>query len=203
MLSFLDARYRDVADYLAAGGPVMLPLALVSLAMWLLIADRLMYFRRLHRKNMSRREAADHIRRNRRPDPARYQGVVFSLVDRFLQRRGGKPEIDRFILEETAMTIDHRLDDHLNTIKVLSRLAPLLGLLGTVTGMIDTFEVLTLFGTGNPNGMASGISEALITTETGLVVAIPGFYMQSFLDRRARNLKQTLRNAGFHLRRTL
>lgn len=202
-MDFFYTQYRLVMDYLSAGGPVMLPLAGVCLAMWLLIANRLLFFRDLHRNNMSRKEAAAHIRENRPPDAAQYRGAVFFLVDQFLRRRKGDREIDKFILDETVMVIRRHLDHYLEVIRVLATLAPLLGLLGTVTGMINTFEVLTLFGTGNPRGMASGISEALITTETGLVVAIPGLYMQGFLARRARNQKQAIRLAGHYLRKHL
>ena len=62
---------------------------------------------------------------------------------------------------------------------------PILGLLGTVNGMIFTFTVMQLFGTGNANGLAGGISEALVTTMAGLVCAVPGLYFSSDLDRRA------------------
>jgi hypothetical protein len=63
---------------------------------------------------------------------------------------------------------------------VLAAVAPLLGLLGTVTGMIATFDVLAVFGTGNAKAMAGGISEALITTQTGLLVALPDFTCKGF-----------------------
>ena len=88
-------------------------------------------------------------------------------------------------------------------IRVLIAICPLLGLLGTVTGMITTFDVLAVFGTGNAKAMAGGISEALITTQTGLLVAIPGLYMKGFLERRARRLQQRIAAVGYHLRRQL
>jgi biopolymer transport protein ExbB len=79
----------------------------------------------------------------------------------------------------------------------------LLGLLGTVTGMMATFDVLAVFGTGNSKAMANGISEALVTTQSGLLVAIPGLYMKSFLQQRAETVQQRLVLAGFYLRRHL
>lgn len=202
-MSFFYSQYQMVSDYLSAGGPVTLPLALVCLVMWLLIANRILFFRHLTRNNMSPRVAADLIRENRLPDAAQYQGAVFSLVNEFLKRRKANRAIDKFILHETEIRIRRSLDAYLEIIRVLAALAPLLGLLGTVTGMINTFEILTLFGTGNPKGMAGGISEALITTETGLVVAIPGLYLQAFLARRARNQKQMVRITGHYLRKHL
>ena len=65
------------------------------------------------------------------------------------------------------------IEKHLPTLKSLGALAPLLGLLGTVTGMISLFEVITSYGTGDPKLLAGGIAEALVTTEFGLIVAIP------------------------------
>ncbi|WP_300675074.1 MotA/TolQ/ExbB proton channel family protein, partial [Desulfoluna sp.] len=70
--------------------------------------------------------------------------------------------------------------------------APLLGLLGTVSGMITTFDVIALFGTGNARAMAGGISESLITTQSGLSVAIPGMFMGVLLTRRSRRLAAKL-----------
>jgi biopolymer transport protein ExbB len=80
------------------------------------------------------------------------------------------------------------LSRHLTIIAVMAGIAPLLGLLGTVLGMIETFDVIALFGTGNAKAMAGGISVALITTQTGLLVAIPGLFLSGVLSRRARHL---------------
>ncbi|MFO7840285.1 MAG: MotA/TolQ/ExbB proton channel family protein [Desulfosalsimonadaceae bacterium] len=181
----------------------MIPLAGVSLVMWLLIIDRILFYRRLYRRNMNAPTAWAHIRENRMPDPKRYRGAVSLLVARFLARRSNERRLDRFILDETVLTLNRSLTDHLAVIGVLAAIAPLLGLLGTVMGMIDTFDILAVFGTGNAKGMAGGISEALVTTQTGLMVAIPGLYMKGFLDRRARNLKQRISRVGYYLRRRL
>ena len=82
-------------------------------------------------------------------------------------------------------------------------MAPLLGLLGTVVGMIATFQMITLFGTGDPRMMAGGISTALVTTVMGLVVAIPLTLLHSYLQARARALIQVLEEqaAGMIARR--
>lgn len=203
MIDLLITHYLRLEEYLRAGGVTMLPLALVSVGMWLLIVERALFFRRLHLKNMPLQKALAHIRDNRLPDPNQYRGAVSLLVARFIQRRSFERMLDRFILDETVVTINRSLNDHLAVIGVLAAIAPLLGLLGTVTGMIGTFDVLSVFGTGNAKGMAGGISEALITTQTGLLVAIPGLYMKGFLDRRARILQQRVARAGYYLRRQL
>jgi biopolymer transport protein ExbB len=206
MISAIDLM-RECAlklnDYLQTGGVVMLPLVGVSLIMWLLIMDRAIFFRRMHRRNMSHRTALSHVRENRMPDPGQYSGAVSLLVARFIPARSGTPNLDRFILDETVMLLNRSLSDYLALIGVLAAVAPLLGLLGTVTGMIATFDVLSVFGTGNAKAMAGGISEALITTQTGLLVAIPGLYMKGFLERRARTLQQRISAVGLFLRRKL
>ncbi len=96
-------------------------------------------------------------------------------------------KLDEAVLRETP-----RLERGITTIRVLSVIAPLLGLLGTVTGMIRTFQMITLFGTGDPKLMAGGISEALVTTMLGLIVAIPLMFLASLLRERARELTEIL-----------
>ncbi len=96
-------------------------------------------------------------------------------------------KLDEVILRETAP-----IETGLSFIKVLYVVAPLLGLLGTVVGMIATFQMITLFGTGDPRMMAGGISTALVTTVLGLVVAIPLTLLHSFLQGKAKTLIQVL-----------
>lgn len=86
-------------------------------------------------------------------------------------------KLDEAILKETPA-----LERFLTTVKLISAVAPLFGLLGTVTGMIETFQAITLFGTGDPSQMAGGISAALMTTVEGLVVAIPTLMLHSFVS---------------------
>ena len=96
-------------------------------------------------------------------------------------------KLDEAILRETAP-----LETGLALLKVLYVVAPLIGLLGTVVGMIETFQQITLYGTGDPSMMAGGISMALITTVLGLVVAIPLTIIHSLLQSRSRSLIQIL-----------
>ena len=78
------------------------------------------------------------------------------------------------------------INDNMNLIATCVALCPLLGLLGTVTGIINTFKMITVFGTGDPKTLSGGISEALITTKFGLVVAIPSLIIHAFLSRTAK-----------------
>jgi len=96
-------------------------------------------------------------------------------------------KLDEAILRESAP-----LETGLSFIKVLYVVAPLLGLLGTVVGMIATFQMITLFGTGDPRMMAGGISTALVTTVLGLVVAIPLTLLHAFLQGKSKALIQVL-----------
>jgi biopolymer transport protein ExbB len=96
-------------------------------------------------------------------------------------------KLEEQVLKETA-----KIEGYLWLVKVVSAVAPLMGLLGTVTGMINTFQIITLFGTGDPKMMASGISEALVTTMLGLIAAIPLVLMHSLLASMARGVTNVL-----------
>jgi len=96
-------------------------------------------------------------------------------------------KLDDAILKELPS-----LERGINFIKLLSSVAPLLGLLGTVTGMIVTFQAITLFGTGDPKLMAGGISQALVTTVLGLTAAIPLVLLHSIAQTRSRSIQQIL-----------
>jgi len=91
-------------------------------------------------------------------------------------------------LQEAILGEIPRIERFLSTLGMLAAIAPLLGLLGTVTGMINTFHVITTYGTGDPRMMSSGISEALVTTMLGLSVAIPIMLAHTFLSRRVETL---------------
>jgi len=87
-------------------------------------------------------------------------------------------------IQETFLHEFPKLERFLPSIRMLSSVAPILGLLGTVTGIIATFDMITVVGGGKPRLLAGGISEALITTATGLIIAIPGLLAHSFLSGR-------------------
>ena len=88
------------------------------------------------------------------------------------------------VMYETLLTTQPKLERFLNIIALTAAIAPLLGLLGTVTGIIKTFKLMNLFGAGDPKPLISGISEALITTELGLVLAIPALILHALLSRK-------------------
>lgn len=94
------------------------------------------------------------------------------------------PENMRRGIQETASVVIHDLERYLNTLGTIAAIAPLLGLLGTVVGMIKVFSQIMLHGAGNAALLAGGISEALITTASGLTVAIPTLVMHRYFQRR-------------------
>ncbi|MFN2356014.1 MAG: MotA/TolQ/ExbB proton channel family protein, partial [Desulfopila sp.] len=155
----IDSLYSGwlrLGDYMQTGGLVMWPLAAISIVMWLLIVERVFFVRRLNRKGMSFQIAWQHVQDGLIPNPRQYGGAVSLLVSRFIGARSGDDRMDCHILDETVMCLNRSLFTNLSIIGVLAAVAPLLGLLGTVTGMIATFDVLAVFGTGNAKAMAGG-----------------------------------------------
>lgn len=116
-------------------------------------------------------------------------GRVFIAAE---QDKSANTDNLELILDEAITREIPVLEKGLSMIKLLAAVAPLLGLLGTVTGMIATFQSISLFGTGDPKLMASGISQALVTTMLGLCVAIPLLFLHSLVSSRSRTLVQIL-----------
>ena len=114
------------------------------------------------------------------------------LMQVFQKYQNSDMETLEMKLDETILKSTPKLERGISTIKILSAVAPLLGLLGTVTGMIATFQSITLFGTGDPKLMAGGISTALITTVLGLICAIPLLLLHNFVSTRSKSLIQIL-----------
>ena len=104
-------------------------------------------------------------------------------------------------LEEIYLSEEGKIDKMGAMILVFAAVAPLLGLLGTVTGMISTFDIITEFGTGDPKLLSSGISEALVTTELGLIVAIPSLLLGNMLNGWADNIKGELESLILRLQK--
>ena len=180
-------------EYFRQGGWIMLPLVATSVVLWTMIVDRWREFTVLGRGDLDTKEiialASGHRQAPEIPE-GHNVGLRVRLVREFLKERSGVVRLDRKILGQVSLQLQQSLDARLAAIAVLAAVAPLLGLLGTVLGMIETFEVISVFGTGNSRAMASGISIALITTQTGLLVAIPGMLMSNRLNRTAQRLKR-------------
>ncbi len=123
-----------------------------------------------------------HLRSLRESSPLG-RVLAAALVNRHHPR-----EIMKEAVEDTGRHVAHELERYLNTLGTIAGISPLLGLLGTVLGMIKVFTTITTQGVGNPGALAGGISEALITTAAGLVVAIPSLMFYRYLRGRVDEL---------------
>jgi biopolymer transport protein ExbB len=135
------------------------------------------------------RKVAAQKKNSNRPDKGNPLGRVLSVAKE-------NPDVDRekleLLLDEAVLRETSKLESWIWLVKVVSVVAPLMGLLGTVTGMIKTFQAITLFGAGDPRMMAGGISEALVTTMQGLVTAIPMVLIHSALTYNTKQIVDTL-----------
>ena len=151
----------ELREFFEAGGPVLWGILLVTMIMWTLIIERFWYFKNLM-------PALSDKALNKWSNISN-KGDWFSMRIR-----------DQIISEVSGETRKFLL-----TIETMMQILPLLGLLGTVVGMIKVFDVMTFFGTGNARLMASGVSQATIPTMAGLVAAISGVYIANLLKRKA------------------
>lgn len=109
-----------------------------------------------------------------------------------LANRNTEREIMKEAIEEVGRQVVHELERYLNALGTVALITPLMGLLGTVIGMIKVFTVITVQGVGNPEVLADGISQALITTATGISVAIPALLFYRYFQRRVDDLVITM-----------
>ena len=190
----------SIAEYLAMGGWVMLPLVMLAFLLALLISERVLFYWELSRNDITPDRLIDLLEENSMPGSNR-SGICNQLLQLFLGAKKRYGKLDMMIIEEITKGFIPELTKNLLIIAALTKAAPLLGLLGTVSGMITTFNVMNIFGTGNAKAMSGGISEAMITTQFGLVVAIIGIYVSMILTRRARHFETLVREIGVHIMR--
>lgn len=170
---------RERVDQGGIVGYVTIALGLLGL---LVVAQRLIVLGVVGRK-MKTQASRDE------PDAGNPLGRVIAA---YHENRAADVETLELKLDEAILREVPALERGITLIRVVSVVAPLLGLLGTVTGMIQVFEAITLFGAGDPRLMADGISQALVTTVIGLVVAIPMTLLHSFVSSRSKALVQIL-----------
>ena len=118
------------------------------------------------------------------------------VIEKLIEQSANAADQVEETLYEQLMAVQARAGSMLPVIAVTAATSPLLGLLGTVSGMIATFNLITVFGSGDPKPLAGGISEALVTTLFGLIVAIPALVLHAFLSRRAQGIVQTTERLG-------
>jgi len=159
-MTALSNNFFNIRVLMESGGTVLWLILLASILMWTLIAERYLFVYRVYPDSVKKMVSEWQQRPERQSWSA-------------LQIRAGMIAQARASLKRYLMFI-----------KTLTAALPMLGLLGTVDGMIQTFDVLTVFGTGNARGMAGGISVALITTMAGLLTALSGLYFSTELETR-------------------
>ena len=152
---------ETIRDFVEMGGDVLFVIGLLTLFMWALIFERLVYIRGGHKKIVAAaitiwENRTDHSSWNAHQIRTRLISIVASHMER-----------------------------NIPMIQTCVALCPLLGLLGTVTGMIEVFEVMAISGSSNPRSMAAGVSKATIPTMAGMVAALSGIAMSTYLQRKA------------------
>ena len=157
LANFFDA----IRGFIELGGDVLWAIMAVLLMMWTLIIERYWYFFRVL--------------------PGRRREVLAAWRERGDSRSWYAGRVK----EELISSVSLEMRRNVRTIQTLIAVCPLLGLLGTVTGMVAVFDVMAFFGTGNARAMAAGVSQATIPTMAGMVAALSGLYFGSFLERKA------------------
>jgi biopolymer transport protein ExbB len=166
----------ELRAFLERGGDVLLVIGAVTMLMWTFILERLWYFRMGHPKEVARvlqcwRARAEHV--------------------------SWYAEQERTLL---VSEVGEKLSESVGMIRTLIALCPMLGLLGTVTGMIEVFDVMAISGSGNTRAMASGVSKATIPTMAGMVAALSGMMliqqMERFVDHQTQSTDDRLEATG-------
>ena len=176
-------------EIIYAGGWLMAPIILCSVLSLAIIAER---FWALRRSNVVPpgvgKQVEDWAARpeldQRHIDQLRAGSAMGRVLAAALANRHRSRDLIKEAVEDTGRHVVHQLERFLNTLGTIAGISPLLGLLGTVIGMIKVFSAILAHGVGNANQLAGGISEALITTAAGLTVAIPSFFFYRYFKGR-------------------
>lgn len=183
---------RQLLSMIEQGGWIMWPIIASSLVVWWLGLWKLFSLLQLSRaRRCFLRMWEHHGSMERVTGDGRYDCLLQFCRTTKITATSFSWRFREFLLETSGM-----INDGFSTIAVWVSVAPLLGLLGTVVGMIETFRVITVFGAGNPSLTAEGISIALLTTEAGLTVAFPGMLLYTFVQNRKNGLMRRIRSDG-------
>lgn len=180
-------------EIIQAGGWLMLPIILCSVLAVAITIERLWT---LQRQRVLPKDLAERVwgwARDRQLDTKHLDILAANspmgqVLAAGLAGRGRDREVLKEKVQDTGRHVVHELERYLNTLGTIAAISPLLGLLGTVIGMVKVFTAITTAGVGNPGVLAGGISEALITTAAGLSVAIPTLIAYRYLRGRVDSL---------------
>jgi biopolymer transport protein ExbB len=184
--SILDALVASVGTFsrerIDQGGPIGYTILVIGAIGVLLVIERMITLTIVSNK----------VRAQMKSDTINTGNPLGRVLKVYDENRGVDVETLELKLDEAILKELPSLERFLSTLKLIAAVAPLLGLLGTVTGMIETFQSIVLFGTGDPKMMASGIATALVTTMEGLWIAIPTVLLHSFVSSRSQGVVQVL-----------
>lgn len=167
-MPLLTDALASIQDFIDLGGDVLWAIMVTLLLMWTFILERLWYFYQVHPRQMKR--------------------IISAWNDRADSTSWYAKRIREQMISEQSLNLKRNI----GLIKTLIAICPLLGLMGTVTGMVSVFDVMTFSGTGNARAMAAGVSKATIPTMAGMVAALSGVYFGTFLEHRARTETERL-----------
>jgi biopolymer transport protein ExbB len=182
-----------VLELVQAGGWLMLPIIACSVIALAIIAERIWSLRvnRVLPKNLVaqvwRWEKINQLN-DQHLQELQGGSPLGCILSSGIMNRSQERDVMKESIEDTGRHVVHELERYLNSLGTIAAITPLLGLLGTVIGMIKVFATITTQGVGNPGALASGISEALITTAAGLSVAIPTLMFYRYFRGRVRML---------------
>jgi biopolymer transport protein ExbB len=160
--------FDAIQGFMERGGDVLFLILIVTFLMWMLIIERLWYFRAVFKKDASKVINAWEERRERKSWHA--HKIRIAMI--------------------SQVSID--LNKNIKLIQTLVAICPLVGLLGTVTGMIEVFDVMAIMGSGNARAMAGGVSKATIPTMAGMVAALSGVFVSTYIERKAKRESEKL-----------
>jgi len=193
-----------VLEIIFAGGWLMVPIILCSILALTIIAERLWALRRsqvvpVGLGGQVEEWAARHELDRRHIEQLMSGSALGRVLAAALVNRHRPRELIKEAVEDTGRHVVYRLERFLNTLGTIAGISPLLGLLGTVIGMIKVFSTILEQGVGNANVLAGGISEALITTAAGLTVAIPSFFFYRYFKGRVEEYVVSMEEQAINL----
>ncbi|MCW5725267.1 MAG: MotA/TolQ/ExbB proton channel family protein [Maricaulaceae bacterium] len=160
-MDFFEAAMLGLREFLDRGGPVLVAIMMSTFVMWSFILERFVYFSFAHKGHAER------------------------AIREWAARKDHKSWHAHAIRDQLISEVSQRAHQNVELIKLLVAVAPLLGLLGTVTGMVQVFDVMSIAGSSDARGMAAGVSRATIPTMAGMVSALSGLLFMNQIERGA------------------
>lgn len=197
----IEATKQSLVEHIKKGGPVMYPILTLAAAALLVTLIKWIELARIRKPSGKRIDAlllavAEHDEQKAATEVAAIGGPTGLMLSAGVEHIQEPPALIEEVMYEKILTAKMKLQRFLPFVAISAAAAPLLGLLGTVTGIINTFKLITVFGSGDVKTLSGGISEALITTEFGLIVAIPSLLLHAFLSRKARGMIANMEKAA-------